>query len=113
MRPQLKAQLGWVVLATAFPITALAQREPGPWNWPGPWHAWGGGWGFWWIFPLIMLFMIVACAGFFVFARKSGGHWSDPAFHALSILNERYAKGEIRKEEYEEKKSAILAGGPR
>jgi putative membrane protein len=100
-----------------FPIAALAQQEPGPWNWPGPWHPWAGGWGFGWMFPLFMLLVIVVCAGFFLFAHRSGGHsargpagyGSDPAFHALSMLNERYARGEIRKDEYEEKKSAILA----
>jgi uncharacterized membrane protein len=33
---------------------------------------------------------------------------SDATTSALQILNERFAKGEIKREEYEEKKSAIL-----
>ena len=39
---------------------------------------------------------------------RSGG---DPTYSALQILNERFAKGEIQKQEYEEKKAAILSGG--
>jgi Short C-terminal domain len=31
---------------------------------------------------------------------------------ALQILSERFARGEIAREEYEEKKSAILSAGP-
>ena len=37
----------------------------------------------------------------------------DPSHSALHILNERYARGEIQKDEYAEKKAAILSGGPR
>jgi uncharacterized membrane protein len=37
---------------------------------------------------------------------------SGPATHsALQILNERFARGEIQKDEYEDKKAAILSGG--
>jgi uncharacterized membrane protein len=39
--------------------------------------------------------------------------WGDPTYSALQILNERFAKGEIQKQEYEERKAAILSGGPR
>jgi uncharacterized membrane protein len=35
----------------------------------------------------------------------------DPSHSALQILNERYARGEIQKDEYTEKKAAILSGG--
>jgi len=31
-----------------------------PWDWTCPWHMGHGGWGFWWVFPLGMLFMSVA-----------------------------------------------------
>ena len=35
----------------------------------------------------------------------------DPSHSALQILNERFARGEIQKDEYAEKKAAILSGG--
>jgi len=38
----------------------------------------------------------------------SGG---DQSHSALQILNERFARGEIQKDEYTEKKTAILSGG--
>ena len=37
----------------------------------------------------------------------------DPTHSALQILNERFARGEIEKDEYEAKKAAILSGTPR
>jgi len=59
-------------LATVGPSLAFAQqaeqstRQQQPsWDWPCPWHMWNAGWGFWWIFPLLMLLMIVFCAGIF------------------------------------------------
>jgi uncharacterized membrane protein len=121
-------------LALFHPLLALAQQtEPQqpPWNWPGPWHMWGG-WGFWWVCPLFMLLMIGVCVlVFFLGHRSGGGHrhwgpwqmmdrpggpnrsWSDPTYSAMQILNERFAKGEIQKQEYEEKRAAILSSGSR
>ena len=114
------------------PLLAFAQQDQQPpWTYPGPWHMWSGGWMFWWMFPLFMLFMIIICAAiFFLGRRSSGGHhhwgppwhmmdrpwgpgrsWGDPTHSALQVLNERFARGEIQKEEYEEKKAAILSSG--
>jgi putative membrane protein len=84
----------------------------------------GYGWHFWWMFPLMILFMMIVCAVIFFLARGLCGHgchhWGpssrmegDPNFSALQILNERFARGEIQKDEYAEKKAMILSGGQR
>ena len=92
---------------------AFAQTAPS-WSygdWPGPWHMWG--WGFGWIFPvLMMVFLFAAC--FFFMTRMPFGHrhehLGDTTASALRILNERFAKGEISKEELEEKRSILGRG---
>ena len=125
-------------IALVAPLHAVAQEAKPPvgpqpeWYWgPGPWHMWGGyGWYFWWMGPLMMLFMFLVCAAvfYFLFARHSSSgmshHWGPPwhtgdgmwrpsTHSALQILNERFARGEIQKDEYEDKKTAILSGGQR
>jgi putative membrane protein len=78
----------------------------------------GAGWQYWWICPLMMLFMIVVFAAIFFAVRRSSGDGSYPgdrhwrSHSALQILSERFARGEIGREEYEEKRSAILSAGP-
>lgn len=44
----------------------------------GPWDMWhyGYGWHFWWMFPLMMLFMIFIFAVIFFIARGLYGHGS-------------------------------------
>ena len=118
------------------PLIALAEQvqqpsnpQQPPWDWYGPWHMhmWSG-WGFWWIFPLFMFFMFLICVVIFFLGHRMGGArhswgpwhamggspesdrvWSDPTGSALRILNERFARGEIQKQEYEEKTAAIVS----
>ena len=47
-------------------------------------------------------------SGYSGYSRTSGSEQPDPAARALSILAERYAKGEISDEEYRQKKAEIL-----
>lgn len=111
------------------PFQAIAQQTPQVpfpehhhWHWSGAWH----GAQFWWIFPLTMLFIFLVFGAIFFFFRRSWGDqwhhrgapwhmmdrtWAPPTHSALQILNERFARGEIQKDEYEAKKAAILSGG--
>lgn len=131
METKRSALLALTCFTLFHPLLAFAQQPTSPqyppWEWSGPGgHMWG--WGFWWIFPLMMMFMIViGIAIFFLCYRSGGGHrhwgpwhmmdrtsalgrpWGDPTYSALQILNERFAKGEIQKQEYEDKKAAILS----
>jgi putative membrane protein len=99
-----------VLFVLLQPWSALAQSsQPGPgWDWPGPWHMWAGGWGFWWIFPMLMFGLMIFLCAFFMFR----GPWShrdrDTTGSALALLNERFAKGDISKEEFEEKRTILV-----
>ena len=107
-------------IAATSPLQAIAQQSPQPqppqWG-PGPWMMWSDGWAFWWICPLMMLFILLVCGTIFLVIRRSRGErpWrmGDPSHSALQILSERFARGEIQKEEYDHKKDAILSGGQR
>lgn len=109
--------------STAYVLAAeQAPTQPYPWPW---WHAQHSH-SFWWIFPLMFfVFMILMV----IFMMRRGGmgcmwcnRWMDrpdvrdtmkrslgePSESALDILNKRYAKGEIDKQEYEEKKAELI-----
>lgn len=92
----------WVAIAAAILALpagiALAQGGP-PWEW--------GGW--FWLFPAFRFLFVLACFAAVVFfivwmvrrptrSRGSAG---------LDILNERFARGEIEKAEYEEKRRTL------
>ena len=98
-----------IVLFAAQPLQVLAQQSQSPttpqppqWYGPGPWHMWsdGYGWHFWWMFPVMMLFMMLICGVgvYFLSSRLSSGpmdrQWNT-SYSALGILDERYARGEI------------------
>jgi putative membrane protein len=108
------------LLAAMAPLQAVAQQQAQPpdWYWPGPWQLW-------WICPIMMLFMLAVFGIIFFAVRRSSAegphHWgppwrimgSDPTQSALQILNERFARGEIQREEYDQRRTTILSAGSR
>jgi putative membrane protein len=125
------ATLSILAFAALFePLEAIAQQAaaqpPQAYYGYGPWHMWndGYGWHFWWVFPAMMLFFLLVCGAMFLFGHRLCGHGlscrgshatnrtlGDPTHSALQILNEHFARGEIQKDEYVEKKTAILSNG--
>jgi len=116
-----------ILLNLNYITYVFATEQPPPQTYPYPW-AWEHGmhWpAFWWIFPL--LFFVIMIVLFILIIKKGGMScsWGDRMMDAseyreavkryvdeqsdtaLEILNKRYAKGEIDKQEYEDKKSAI------
>jgi len=79
---------------------------------PGPWqmHDWtGSGWGMW-LGPLFMIASLaLVIAGIVALVRWSGGgsDGSGRVRTARDILEERYARGEIDREEYQRRRDDI------
>ena len=118
-----RCQLTLLSLACTSQVFAAEQVVPHEHSWP--WLHEGHAHPFWWIFPLMFfVFMLVLC----IFMMRRGGvcgMWKDrmtggPGFgdvakrysggqpeSALEILDKRYAKGEIDKQEYEEIKATL------
>lgn len=71
-------------------------------------YGWGMGFGFGWLF-MILFWVLVILGIVFLIRIMAGGSKSDRREDsALDILKKRYAKGEISKEEFEEKKKELL-----
>jgi len=100
-----------VLAGTCLGSPALAQQPQGPYHGP---HMWAGGWHGWFFGPLMMiLFIIVAVVVVVLLVRWLGGPGHGASQHdrqgksPLDILKERYARGEIDKEEFEERRRTL------
>jgi putative membrane protein len=103
--------LSTLVLAAIFiaPVDALAQQTP---QYPGS-HM-GYGWHGWYFGPIMMIvFISLAVVVVATLLRWLGGQSHSPPPYAppmkspLDILKERFARGEIDKEEYEERRRLL------
>jgi putative membrane protein len=108
--------LALVIGVTFYVIDGRAQT--GPWM-MGPGIGMGPGMMDWesgigWIWTIIMFaFWIAVIVGVIFLVRwlaitmRTGGQWARSEDSALEILKRRYARGEINKEEFEEKKKDL------
>ena len=123
-----KTLLALTTLAVTMPIAWAAEQTTPDGPWPG-WHGWHShSPGLWWICPLMMMFMFIIFFVIFSGRRRwyrmpwwrewmNREHFGESPEDfpdkepesALQILDKRYALGEIEKEEYEEKKAAIIS----
>lgn len=114
-------RIGSIIAGAAYlalsALPALAQQSGGtatpPPDYYRPMHMWGWGWGGGWhpgmffgpllwiivIFGLVALFTRYGLWGHHGYHRRPGG--------ALDILEERFARGEIDKAEFDEKRKAL------
>jgi len=89
----------------------------GPYGMLGDWGSWGWLWPFHFIIPLLFLALIitvVVLAVRYVIGRGDNpmgpgmmGHGRERRSSGLDVLEERYARGEINRDEYLEKKRDI------
>lgn len=89
---------------------ATPQPQPGYYG-PGPWHMWGDGygWAHWWIGPLMMVTFAVICIAAMSFMMRGRMMHRHGGNNALDLLKERFARGEIDRAEYEERKRILEA----
>jgi len=67
-------------------------------------HGWGMGW--WWIIGIIILIVVLWPLAQGINRNKSVPRESEKS--ALDILKERYARGEINQQEFEERKKDLI-----
>jgi putative membrane protein len=88
-----------------WPSLAAAQERPHEWGWGM--HPMWGMWGVWGIGMMLMMlvFWVVVIVGIVLGIRwlLSQGNFTR-ADSALQVLRERYARGEINKDEFDAKK---------
>lgn len=102
----------WVVLSMVAPLVpALAWAgEAREYYGHGPGMMWGGGW---FLGPIMMLVfiagivLVVVVVVRWLGAPGHGAAAEPPAKTALNILRERFARGEIDKEEFEDRKRVL------
>lgn len=100
-----------VAAVSLAPVVAVAQEGEGPFYGH---HMWDGGWHGWFFGPIMMIvFIAVVVAVVVLLVRWLGGPGHGVAWHGppvktpLEILKERFARGEIDKEEFEERRRVL------
>jgi putative membrane protein len=103
-----------IVSGAAFlaAVPGHAQQGEGPYYGH---HMWGGGWSGWFFGPIMMIvFIAIAVVVIVLLVRWLGGpghgappHHLSPGKTPLDILKERFARGEIDKEEFEERRRLL------
>ncbi len=115
MKPEMTKSLPWLPSAAIAVIAAPAWAHAGGAD-NGSWfhHAWGWGWGhmlfgalFMFLFWGGLILLIVLAVRWFGRDRAVSGEAPDKAKSAREILDERFARGDIDRNEYEERKRLL------
>ena len=97
------------MLASASALADPTEGYPGY----GPHMMWGNGWAGWVFGPLMMLLVIAVIVAAVVIVARSVSHSGQgtrgptSAPDPIDILRERFARGEIDKDEYEERRRVL------
>ncbi len=98
--------------AVLAPVSALADPAEGYQGY-GPHMMWGDGWAGWIFGPVMMLLVLAAIIAAVVIIARSvsqsghGSHGPTAGRDPIDILKERFARGEIDKDEYEERRRVL------
>lgn len=104
--------LGLILVSLLFPSgLVLADFSGNPEDGHGHMMGWGDGGAMMLFGPVMMIGIVVVIVLIVVSLMQRKTHsndgYGDAATSALALLNERYAKGDIDHEEYEERKRRI------
>jgi len=112
-RARLLAIAGAMMLVTC-PAVAQPASDFGPHYGYGPmWGGWGwGGWGWFpgmMLGPLMMLIVVGGTVALVVWLLRGAGHVASHGHSraALDILEQRFARGDIDKAEFEDKRKLL------
>lgn len=114
MRTKSTAQIAaWLGGLAGLGVPMAAWAQPEKLQYYGP-HMWGGGWHGGFFGPIMMIaFLAVVVVVIVLVVRWLGGPAHAAAPHApsgrptLDILKERFARGEIDKEEFEDRRRVL------
>lgn len=107
-QPFLLLATATAALTTLSPTAPAAMADTGE-GYVGYHHMMGGGW---FMGPFMMMVLIVFLVGAGIYALRHLSQTAKPGAEgehdsALTILRERFAKGEIDREEFEERRKAL------
>ena len=103
----LESSAGWLsALDRVWSYAPLVQGQPYDWGWGGHPMMWGA-WGFGMMIMMILFWALIIVAVVVGIRWLAGQRNESRLDSALEILRQRYARGEINKEEFEARKKDL------